>query len=117
MKLWRIALPAFTNGGVNTSAELAAWADKALDIAGGVTRFPCAVRCREAPDGKVYRDVMVSFEVLCTDEQFGALVTAACDLFPDQEAFFTAHVGEATIVDRSRWIAMACASRIPVVGI
>lgn len=116
-KLWRIALPAFSNAGATYAPELSMWEDRALNIAGGVTRFPVAQGAWKAPDGKVYRDVMVGFETACSDEQFGALVSAACELFPDQEAFFTAHIGEATIVDRSGWLAMEAAARIPVVAV
>lgn len=100
--LFEIALPVKANDGADYAEALAAWEERALAVAGGFTRLPDADGAwRDPSDGKVYRDRMRGYRVMCNRREFTSLTYDAFRLFPDQVAIFTATIGSATVYDRA----------------
>jgi hypothetical protein len=100
MKLFEIALPTKDNVGKSYGRALKRWEKLALSYAGGYTKLPVAQGAwRDPQTGLIYRDLMRGYRVACSPSQFGCLIHAAWECFPDQVAFFTAELGEASIVE------------------
>lgn len=98
MRYYEIQLPARDNAGKLTKRALANFERVALKTAGGFNRSPAVEGAWQG--SKVFRDMMVPYRLACTEAQFGLLLLSAFDLFPDQEAIFTADLGQANIAER-----------------
>lgn len=101
MQLWEITLPRKDNSGQPYDAAHQAYARWLCDTFGGFTR-------REVKgawlndEGQLFQDDSYVYSV-ATDLSAPAILTdQAARLFPDQEAFFWAHVGQAHIVNVTR---------------
>lgn len=97
--LYEILLPARTNSGVITTEARMKWEHEALYIAGGYTRLIAADGVWRG-ERETHCDVMIPYHVACNSAQWNALVAKAFELFPDQEAIFTARIGDAEIIGR-----------------
>jgi hypothetical protein len=104
MKLYEIALPMFTNGGLEYDEAIEAWRRVALDKAGGFTDVGEA-HGYWLDNNRLYQDQVRRFHVACKPEVWEALIDAAFGLFTDQVSIFHACLGEATIVGRTEWLA------------
>lgn len=102
MRLYQFTLPCHTNAGLSYAQARKDWEAYALTYAGGFTRpqaFSDGVW--KNTEGNTYKDVVIPYHVACDRIEFVTLLAHAFHLFPDQEAIFTADLGEATIHPRT----------------
>jgi hypothetical protein len=95
MNVYQIALPDL--GHIATRRQ---WATKALETAGGFTYVGSRQGAWMSDDGKVYDEQMHWYEVACARDTWDALVAYAFQLFPNEQAIYTARVGECEIITR-----------------
>lgn len=100
MELYQFNIPSMDNNGI--SAEEAHWRFKQamLDVAGGYTELPLAHGAWRDDNGHVYEEAVIVYQVASDEGAKQHLLHLAFDTFPDQEAIFSARIGEATISDR-----------------
>jgi hypothetical protein len=101
MRLYLFTLPVRTNAGLTCELPRKRWAAEALKVAGGVTEpqaFNKGVWANG--DGQTYREEVAEYKVATDKAGFARLLAFAFDQFPDQEAIFTADLGEASIHTR-----------------
>jgi hypothetical protein len=101
MRLYLFTLPVRTNAGLTYELARKRWAGEALKLCGGVTEpqsFHKGVW--ESDDGQTYREEVAEYKVATDAETFAKLLAFAFVQFPDQEAIFTADLGEAAIHSR-----------------
>lgn len=100
-RLYLFTLPVRTNTGLTCELARKRWAAEALKLCGGVTEpqsFHKGVW--DNGDGQTYREEVAEYKVACDAKVFAKLLAFAFDQFPDQEAIFTADLGEASIHTR-----------------
>lgn len=100
-RLYLFTLPVRTNAGLTCELSRKRWAGEALKLCGGVTEPQSFNRgVWDNGDGQTYREEVAEYKVACTPKQYATLLDAAFREFPDQEAIFTADLGEAFINTR-----------------
>ncbi len=100
-RLYLFTLPVRTNAGLTCELARKRWAAEALKLCGGVTEpqsFHKGVR--DNGDGQTYREEVAEYKVATDKATFARLLAFAFDQFPDQEAIFTADLGECAIHTR-----------------
>jgi hypothetical protein len=97
MRLYLFTLPVRTNAGLSCELARKRWAADALKLAGGVTEPLAFAKGVWEGDGLTYREEVAEYKVACDKPVFAKLLASAFANFPDQEAIFTADLGEATI--------------------
>jgi hypothetical protein len=97
MRLYLFTLPVRTNAGLTCELPRKRWAAEALRLAGGVTEPQAFNRGVWEGDGRTYREEVAEYKVACDKPAFAKLLAFAFEQFPDQEAIFTADLGEASI--------------------
>lgn len=104
MNLYEILLPAQDNTGKSTLTARELWLQRALDSVGGFTdRGLVTGTWKDAATGILYpNEPMHAYHVACEDYRWLDLVARAHELFPDQQAIFTAKIGEATIYTKPK---------------
>ena len=112
MKLFEIALPMFTNAGLDYDEAQEAWRRTALSVAGGFTDF--GEHCGYWMDGdRLYQDQVRIYRVACDPAKWKVLIDAAFNLFSDQEAIFYAEIGEAVNHTRKGWLKYSATAANP----
>lgn len=98
MRLYLFTLPVRTNAGLTCELPRKRWSAEALKLCGGVTE-PQAFNkgVWDNGDGLTYREEVAEYKVACDKPTFAKLLAFAFEQFPDQEAIFTADLGEAAI--------------------
>lgn len=97
-RLYLFTLPVRTNAGLTCEIARKRWSGEALKLCGGVTEPQSFNRgVWDNGDGQTYREEVAEYKVACTAAQYKALLAFAFDAFPDQEAIFTADLGEAFV--------------------
>jgi hypothetical protein len=106
MNVYQIALPAshdHTHFALPFgSQEVAKWVERALDLAGGYTYLGQRLGAWRDDMGVVHTEQMHWYEVACDRETWNLLVHLAFDLFPNEQAIYTAHVGVCDIIARPK---------------
>lgn len=102
-RLYLFTLPVRTNAGLTCELARKRWAAEALKQCGGLTE-PQAFNkgVWDNGDGQTYKEEVAEYKVACTAAQYKALLAFAFDAFPDQEAIFTADLGEAFVNVRAK---------------
>lgn len=100
MNLYEITLPIEDNQGASLKEAHAAFTARLLATFGGFTSH-CVHGAWTDDEGRVYFDKSIAYRVAHLTDRRRSLGYMAKDLFPDQEAFFLAHLGEAHIVTRA----------------
>jgi hypothetical protein len=100
MRLFTLKLPRVGNDGRDYASALVAFEAETIAQAGGCTIGNTQQGSWAGPDGTIYRDRVVPFEIACDAATFGKLTAKAFDLFPDQLALFAACGADAMILDR-----------------
>lgn len=100
LDLYQIALPLKTNDGAGDyAAQLAVWEALALDEAGDFTDLGDRRGFWRDPDsGRVYSETMRGYQIAASSKTLQRLLRDAMMLFPDQVAFYVAHIGRAEII-------------------
>ena len=93
---YEIQLPMLDNRERDMTAARNKWQRAALAIAGGFSMLP-QIRGTWQGAERAYEEVMQPYHIACSAAEFGRLVETAFELFPDQEAIFTAELGRADI--------------------
>lgn len=97
MRLYLFTLPVRTNAGLSCELARKRWAAFALKTCGGVTE-PQAFNKGVWDSGETtYREEVAEYKVATDKATFAKLLAYAFEQFPDQEAIFTADLGEASI--------------------
>lgn len=102
MKFYSIMLPGTDKTGRHIfEAQHGQFRDFVVGHIGGLTMMPACAGWWKNPEGKVVMDTMVEYRIACTQPQFAMIVSCARGLFYREEAFFTAEIGEATIIGKN----------------
>jgi hypothetical protein len=102
-RLYLFTLPVRTNAGLTCELARKRWSAEALKLCGGVTEPQAFNRgVWDNGDGQTYKEEVAEYKVAATAAQYKALLACAFDNFPDQEAIFTADLGEAYINVRAK---------------
>ena len=97
MRLYLFTLPVRTNAGLTYELPRKRWAAEALRLCGGVTE-PQGFHKGVWKDGdRTYREEVAEYKVATDKATAAKLLAFAFEQFPDQEAIFTADLGEAHI--------------------
>lgn len=102
MKLYQFTLPTHDNRGLTYELARKRWAAQAVKLAGGVT---APLTFREGTwkgEDREFKETVAEYTVACDELTYAALLAFAFDNFPDQEAIFTAELGEAAINSRPK---------------
>jgi len=97
--LHQITLPLFDNSGTSLATAHDAFRAVALTFAGGYTEQAPA-RGHWIDKGHAYHEDVQSYVIACAWPEWRLIVARAWSLFPDQLALFTAHLGEADILEQ-----------------
>ena len=106
MNFYQINAPVFTNSGLgNYETARQSFEGFLVLTAGGFTRHSLANGFShgewfDETTKKTHKDAVVLYYVACQAHQFDAIVDKWFELFPDQEAVFTAKLGQARITRR-----------------
>lgn len=103
MQVWQIILPKRDNAGTRVYMAHKKFELELLECYGGFTVAECGGAWKD-DDGKVYRDESLVYTIAVdypAADSEPALASLAAPLFPDQLAFYVAHLGTAEIVPRS----------------
>jgi hypothetical protein len=101
MNVYQIALPCSYDPSLPFgSLEVSKWVERALDAAGGYTYLGKRLGAWMDGTGLVHTEQMHWYEVACDRDVWNVLVHYAFDLFPNEQAIYTAKAGEAEIIAR-----------------
>jgi hypothetical protein len=100
MNVYQIALPSVQFNGLPDASQRRQWTTKALNDAGGLTYLGAREGAWISDDGELFEETMHWYEVACGRNQWDALVAYAFQLFPNEQAIYTARVGECEIITR-----------------
>jgi len=98
MKLYQFTLPLENNRLVSYDGNIQQWTQEAAQLAGGVTAQGQSYGTWKSNRYGLITELVANFLVAVpSDEVYNKLLQRAFELFPDQQAIFTAHIGEAWV--------------------
>jgi hypothetical protein len=100
MNLYQFTLPVYTNNRDSYEKAHAFFQEYVLKTVGGYTDHGQVDGYWKNAEGREFRDRNRIYTVATTPAIQDNLIAKAFDLFPDQEAIYSAQIGEATITMR-----------------
>lgn len=101
MRLYRFTLPQANNLGLSMEDAISEFKEYALKLAGGYTVQPSVCGVWKGSD-KTFFDHNSVVEIACNPATYKALLARVIALWPDQESFFVADIGQAFFVTPDR---------------
>lgn len=106
MRLFRFYLPQRDNSGVHMALAIEEFQNHLLTVAGGFTDLGTATGKWLDEKGGLHADTLRVVEVALNTEEaerkYSTLVTFAMELFPDQQAIYSAEAGVGRITVRAK---------------
>lgn len=100
MELWEIIVPTRTNDGASYADALRTFEAYLLDTFGGFTVSDVRGGWKDLETARIYVERNRAYRVLVAENGGGPATAILFRTFPDQLAFFVAHIGTGQIVSR-----------------